>query len=58
MNHRMQMRLGWDDMGFMCTGGYTAIMSKYGMSLTDNGGVVRVVYYNVIVMKMCDLRMT
>jgi hypothetical protein len=54
----MQMRLGWDDMGLMCTGGYTAIMSKYGMSLTDNGGVVRVVYYNVIVTKMCDPKMT
>jgi hypothetical protein len=54
----MQMRLGWDDMGFMCTGGYTAIMSRYGMSLTDNGGVVRVVYYNVIVTEMCDPRTT
>jgi hypothetical protein len=44
--------------GLCARTGYTAVMSKYGMSLTDNGGVVRVVYYNVIVTKMCDPRMT
>jgi hypothetical protein len=44
--------------GLWARAGYTAIMPKYGMSLTDNGGVVRVVYYNVIVTEMCDPRTT
>jgi hypothetical protein len=33
-------------------------MSKYGMSLTDNHGVVRIVYYNVITAETCGSMMT